>query len=176
MFPKGHAVAYVTMAVLIAWYKVYYPLHYYATFFSVRAKDFDAELVIKGQAAVKARLDEITALGNDASPKEQNLAATLELVYEMFLRGYSFAPLDVYKSHGTRFLVEGNQLIPPFGAVNGIGDNAGATIYEEARKGEFFSKEDFKTRTRSTRTVMEALDRVGCLDGLGDTNQISFFG
>lgn len=176
MFPKGHAVAYVTMAVRIAWYKVYYPLHYYATFFSVRAKDFDAELVIKGQAAVKARLDEITALGNDASPKEQNLAATLELVYEMFLRGYSFAPLDVYKSHGTRFLVEGNQLIPPFGAVNGIGDNAGATIYEEARKGEFFSKEDFKTRTRSTRTVMEALDRVGCLDGLGDTNQISFFG
>lgn len=176
MFPKGHAVAYVTMAVRIAWYKVYYPLHYYATFFSVRAKDFDAELVIKGQAAVKARLDEITALGNEASPKEQNLAATLELVYEMFLRGYSFAPLDVYKSHGTRFLVAGNQLIPPFGAVNGIGDNAGAAIHEEAQKGEFFSKEDFKTRTRSTRTVMEALDRVGCLDGLGDTNQISFFG
>ncbi len=176
MFPKGHAVAYVTMAVRIAWFKVYYPLHYYATFFSVRAKDFDAELVLKGQQAVKARLDAIAELGNEASPKELNLLATLELVYEMFLRGYSFAPLDIYKSHGTHFQVQGDQLIPPFGAVNGIGDNAGMVIWEEAQKGEFFSKEDFKNRTRSTRTVMDALDQIGALDHLGDTNQISFFG
>ncbi|KAF5057892.1 DNA polymerase III PolC-type [anaerobic digester metagenome] len=176
MFPKGHAVAYVTMAVRIAWYKVYYPLHYYATFFSVRAKDFDAEVVLKGQAAVKAKLDEIAAMGNEATPKDQNLAATLELVYEMFLRGYDFAPVDIYKSHGSKFIVADNRLIPPFSAVNGIGENAGLAIYEEAQKGEFFSKEDFKNRTRSTRTVMEALERLGCLNELGDTNQISFFG
>lgn len=176
MFPKGHAVAYVTMAVRIAWFKVYYPLHYYATYFSVRAKDFDAELVLKGQQAVKARMDEIFAQGNEASPKDQNLASTLELVYEMFLRGFSFAPVDIYKSHGTRFTVDASRLIPPFGSVNGIGDNAGAVIFEEAQKGEFFSKEDFKERTRSTRTVMEALERCGCFEALGDTNQISFFG
>ncbi len=176
MFPKGHAVAYVTMAVRIAWFKVYYPLEYYATFFSVRAKDFDAELVLMGQEAVKAKLDSIASLGNDASPKEQNLAAALELVYEMFLRGFSFAPVDIYKSHGTHFKVEGNQLLPPFGSVNGIGDNAGMAIYEEAKNGDFLSKQDFKNRTGSTRTVMEALDQIGALDHLGDTNQISFFG
>ena len=176
MFPKGHAVAYVTMAVRIAWFKVYYPLEYYATFFSVRAKDFDAELVLMGQEAVKAKLDSIASLGNDASPKEQNLAAALELVYEMFLRGFSFAPVDIYKSHGTHFKVVGNQLLPPFGSVNGIGDNAGMAIYEEAKNGDFLSKQDFKNRTGSTRTVMEALDQIGALDHLGDTNQISFFG
>ncbi len=176
MFPKGHAVAYVTMAVRIAWFKVYYPLHYYATFFSVRAKDFDAELSLLGEGAVKAKIEEVAAQGNEASPKDQNLANTLELVYEMFKRGYSFAPLDIYKSHGTKFIVEGNQLIPPFSSVNGIGDNAGMAIYEEVRNGEFFSKEDFKNRTKSTRTVMDALERVGCFKNLGDTNQISFFG
>lgn len=176
MFPKGHAVAYVTMAVRIAWYKVYYPLHYYATFFSVRAKDFDAELALLGEGAVKAKLEEIAAQGNEATPKDQNLANTLELVYEMQKRGFSFAPLDIYKSHGTKFMVSGNQLLPPFSSVNGIGDNAGMAIYEEVKKGEFFSKEDFKTRTKSTRTVMDALERVDCFKNLGDTNQISFFG
>lgn len=175
MFPKGHAVAYVMMAVRIAWFKVYHPLAYYATYFSVRAKDFDGEIAMKGESAVKACIDEITEQGNQATAKDQNVASTMEVVYEMYKRGYSFAPLDIYKSHGTKFLVEGNQLIPPFNSLNGLGDNAAMQIYEEAGKGNFISKEDFKERTRATRTIMEALERLGCFDGLGDTNQISFF-
>ena len=176
MFPKGHAAAYVMMAVRIAWYKVYHPLAYYATYFSVRAKDFDGEIAMKGEGAVKACIDEVAEQGNQATAKDQNLAGTMEVVYEMYKRGYGFARLDIYKSHGTNFLVEGNQLIPPFNSLNGIGDNAAMQIYEEAQKGDFISKEDFKERTKATRTVMEALERLGCFDGLGDTNQISFFG
>ena len=133
-------------------------------------------MALLGEGAVKAKLEEIAAQGNEATPKDQNLANTLELVYEMQKRGFSFAPLDIYKSHGTKFMVSGNQLLPPFSSVNGIGDNAGMAIYEEVKKGEFFSKEDFKTRTKSTRTVMDALERVDCFKNLGDTNQISFFG
>ena len=176
MFPKGHAAAYVMMAVRIAWYKVYRPLAYYATYFSVRAKDFDGEIAMKGEGAVKAAIDAVADMGNQATAKDQNLAGTMEVVYEMYKRGFGFAAMDIYKSHGTKFLVDGDRLIPPFSSLNGIGDNAAMAIWEEAQKGKFISKEDFKNRTKATRTVMEALERLGCFDGLGDTNQISFFG
>jgi DNA polymerase-3 subunit alpha (Gram-positive type) len=175
MFPKGHAVAYVTMAVRVGWYKVYYPMEYYATYFTVRAKDFDLQLALKGAGAVKARLDEIIAMGNAASPKEQVMVSVLELIYEMLKRGYSLQALDLARSHAVKFIVDGNQLIPPFNSVAGVGDNAAAEIYEAAQQGEFYSKEDFKIKTKANRTVMEALDNIGCFSHLGDTNQISFF-
>jgi len=175
MFPKGHAVAYVTMAVRIAWFKVHMPLHYYATYFSVRAKDFDAELVMKGEGAVKARMDEIVAMGNDAPQKDQVMINVFEIVYEMFKRGFTFQNVDIYRSHPDKFLIEDNSLIPPLNAVNGVADAAAKSIAEAAKKGEFMSKEDFKIRTGSTKTVMEALENIGCFKGMGETNQISFF-
>lgn len=175
MFPKGHAVAYVTMAVRVGWYKVYRPLHYYATYFTVRAKDFDLELALKGENTVRDKLNEIIKAGNDASQKDQTMIPVLELIYEMYKRGYSFTDLDLYRSHASRFIVDGDKLIPPFNSVAGVGDNAALAIYEETQKGEFMSKEDFKKRTKATRTVMEALETTGCFDGLNETNQITFF-
>lgn len=175
MFPKGHAVAYVTMAMRIAWYKVYHPLAYYAAYFSIRAKDFDAELCLAGPDAVKQQMAKIHEMGNEASAKDLNLLGTLELVHEMFCRGLEFSDIDIYKSRGTLFEVQEGKLRPPFASINGVGDNAGLAIEEEAKKGEFFSKEDFKKRTKATRTVMETLERVGCFKDLGDTDQISFF-
>lgn len=175
MFPKGHAVAYVTMAMRIAWFKVHMPLHYYATYFSVRAKDFDAQLVLKGEGAVKARMDEINALGKEAPQKDQVMINVLEIIYEMFKRGFTFQNVDLFKSHYDKFLVDGNTLIPPFSSVSGVPESQAQSIYEAAKKGEFISKEDFRIRTGVTKTVMEALDQIGCFRGLGETNQISFF-
>lgn len=175
MFPKGHAVAYVTMASRIAYYKVYYPLAYYATFFTVRAKDFDAELVVKGVDAVKARMDELNSQGNSISVKDGNLLSVLELVYEMMMRGFTFENVDLYKSKASEFVVLEKSLLLPFNSVVGVGDNAAKAIEEEAVKGEFYSKEDFRQRTKVTKTVIEALDKIGCFKDLGETNQISFF-
>lgn len=175
MFPKGHAVAYVMMACRIAYYKVYYPLAYYATFFTVRAKDFDAELVMKGEDAVKNKMDELYSMGNGISVKDGNLLSVLELVYEMMKRGFSFENVDLYRSKAVEFVISDNSLILPFNSVVGVGDNVSYAIEEEAKKGEFYSKEDFRIRTKATKTVIEALDKIGCFGELGDTNQISFF-
>ncbi|PKK39123.1 DNA polymerase III alpha subunit [Clostridiaceae bacterium JG1575] len=176
MFPKGHAVAYVTSAVRIGWYKVHRPAYYYAAYFSIRAKEFDLEVALRGENAVRDEKYRIQELGKKATPKEQGLYGTLELVFEMLKRGFRFLPVDLYKSHATRFQVDGNSLIPPFNAINGVGDNAALAIHQAAQEGEFLSKEDFKERTKATRTVVEALEGAGVLKNLGETNQLSFFG
>lgn len=175
MFPKGHAVAYVMMAMRIAWFKVYRPLAYYCAYFSVRADDFDAGLILKGEDTVRTRLEELYALGNAASNKEKNLITVLELAYELYKRGLRFKGIDLYKSDGTRFLIEDGEVRPPINALVGVGANAAASICEEAKKGEFISKEDLRTRCRVSRTVIETLEESGALEGLSDTNQISLF-
>lgn len=175
MFPKGHAVAYCMMAMRIAYFKVYYPLAYYAAYFSTRASDFDGELILQGELPVRKRLDEYYELGNNASTKEKSMITILELVYEMYKRGYKFKPVDLYRSHGIKFQIEEDAIRPPLSCLVGVGVNAASSIYEESRRGEFISKEDLRLRCKVSKTVIETLNNCGALEGMDDTNQLSLF-
>ncbi len=175
MFPKGHAVAYVMMAVRIAYYKVYYPLAYYAAYFSTRAPDFDGELIFQGEFEVKKKLEEYYDLGNQISTKEKNMITILEIVYEMYKRGFTFKDVDLYKSHSTVFLLEDDAIRPPLSCIVGVGVNAAKSIEEERENREFISKEDLRIRCKISKTVIESLSQCGVLEGMDDTNQLSFF-
>ena len=175
MFPKGHAVAYVMMAVRIAYYKVYYPLAYYASYFTNKVEDFDGEVIIKGEDAINLKLKELSDLGNDASNKEKNMMTVLELAFEMHKRGFKFKNVDLYGSDACTFKIEDGKLMPPLSSLVGVGLNAAKNIYEEAKISEFISKEDIRKRCKVSKTVIAALEEHGVLDGLDDTNQISFF-
>ncbi|GAA5346252.1 PolC-type DNA polymerase III [Planifilum fimeticola] len=175
MFPKAHAVAYVLMAVRIAWFKVYYPAEYYATYFTVRADDFDLELVNKGKEAVNRKINEINEKGADASPKEKGLLTVLESAREMMARGLTFRSIDLYRSEATRFLVDGDALLPPFSSVSGIGTSAARNIVKAREEGDFLSIEDFQKRSRVSSAVVEVLERLGCLRDLPESNQLSLF-
>ncbi|MBZ4663511.1 MAG: PolC-type polymerase [Caloramator sp.] len=175
MFPKGHAVAYVMMAVRIAYFKVYYPEAYYATYFTVRADDFDADLIVKGEKAIISKIKEIESLGNSASQKEKGLMTILEIALEMYKRGLKFIPVDLYKSDSVKFLITEEGILPPFRALQGVGENAARNIVAAREQGPFVSKEDLRIRAKATKTVIEILDSHGCLKGLPETNQLSLF-
>lgn len=175
MFPKAHAAAYVTMAFRIAWYKVYYPLAYYATYFTVRASEFDAQLISQGKGHVMAMMHHIREVGNKASNKEKNLLTVLEIAHEMMCRGYTFKNVDVYESNHTQFRIVGNALLPPLNALEGIGDKAAQRIFEEAQLRPYMSREDLQVRTKIGKAVIETLEKQGCLNQLPASNQITFF-
>ncbi len=175
MFPKAHAAAYVLMALRIAYFKVHHPIMYYATYFTVRATDFDLVTMSKGSASIRAKIKEINDKGLDAPPKEKNLLTVLEIALEMVERGFTFAKPDLYKSDATQFLIDGNQLIPPFNSVPSLGTNVAKTIVEARKDGEFLSKEDFQKRGRVSKTIVEYLDTLGCLEGMPEANQLSLF-
>jgi len=175
MFPKAHATAYVLMAVRIAYFKVHYPILFYATYFSVRADDVDIDVMIRGSEAIRAKLEEIEAKGMDASPKEKSLHTVLEIALEMCERGFSFKPIDLYRSSATEFLVEGDALLAPFNALPGVGRNAAINIVKAREQGEFLSKEDLQKRAKLSKTVVDLLERHGCLQGLPEEDQLSLF-
>ncbi|HET7522003.1 MAG TPA: PolC-type DNA polymerase III [Bacillales bacterium] len=175
MFPKAHAAAYVLMAVRIAYFKVYHPILFYAAYFTVRADDFDLGIMTQGSKAIRAKLEEIQEKGFDASPKEKSLYTVLELALEMCERGFSFKKVDLYRSEAAEFIVDGDALIPPFNAVSGLGTNAALNIVKARKDGEFLSKEDLQQRARLSKTVVEDLEKHGCLEGLPDSNQLSLF-
>ncbi|PFO05885.1 PolC-type DNA polymerase III [Bacillus sp. AFS076308] len=175
MFPKAHAAAYVLMAVRIAYFKVHLPLLYYAAYFTVRAEDFDIEAMSRGSEAIRAKLGEINAKGLEASNKEKNLLTVLELALEMTERGYSFQNYDLYKSDASEFIIEGNTLIPPFNSIPGLGTNAAYNIVKAREDGEFLSKEDLQQRGKVSKTILEYLDKQGCLAALPEQNQLSLF-
>lgn len=174
MFPKAHAAAYVTMAFRIAWYKVYYPLAYYATYFSVRASEFDAQLISQGKSAVVMRMNQIKELGTKVSNKEKSLLTVLEIAHEMMCRGYMFKNVDVYESHFGQFRIVGDALLPPLNALEGIGDKAAQRIFEEALLRPYMSREDLQSRTKISKSVIETLEKQGCLNQLPASNQITF--
>ncbi|MDX8046975.1 PolC-type DNA polymerase III [Gracilibacillus sp. S3-1-1] len=175
MFPKAHAAAYVLMAIRIAYFKVHHPILFYAAYFTVRADDFELDTMIKGSEAIKKRIKEITEKGNDASPKEKSLLTVLEISLEMVERGFNFKKVDLYRSSATEFLVDGDSLIPPFNAVDGLGTNAAINIEKAREDGEFLSKEDLRERSRISKTVLEYLDQHGTLEGMEEKNQLSLF-
>lgn len=176
MFPKAHAVAYVMTSFRLAYCKVHYPEAFYATYFTTKVEDFDADLIIKGYDAIKAKKKEIEELGNDATQKEKGMYIILEVAQEMYARGIKIAPVDIYKSSATEFEVIGPGLLrPPMTALQGVGENAAVHIVEERENGEFISKEDFRKRTKISRTVVETLDKHGSLGSMSDKNQLSLF-
>lgn len=175
MFPKAHAAAYVISAVRTAYFKLYYPIEFYATYFTVRADDFDLELLCQGYDAILRKLIEIEAKGFNALPKEKNMVSQLEMSLEMTARGFSFKPIDLYRSDATKFLVDGDSLIPPFAAIAGIGDNAARNIAASRADGEYLSIEDFQMKSKATKTIIEVLGNMGCFRGLPESNQLSLF-
>ncbi|MCY0898275.1 MAG: PolC-type DNA polymerase III [Firmicutes bacterium] len=175
LFPKAHAAAYVMMGWRIAWYKVHHPLAYYATYFSVRADDFDAETVLGGLRRVNHTLAAIEEKGQEASPKERNLVTVLEVAREMLARGYRFYPIDLERSHATRFLIEHDGLIIPFAALPGLGVTAARHIIEARETQPFLSIDDLRQRARLSKSIVELLKKHGALQHLGETSQLGFF-
>lgn len=175
MFPKAHAVAYVMMSFRIAYFKVHYPLAFYATYFTTKASDFDAELIVKGKESIKKKMKEIESLGNMASQKEKDLFTVLEVAYEMYCRGFHFLPVDIYQSDSDKFIVLQDALLPPLKALQGVGENAAKSICQSRKERSFISIEDLRERSKITKTVIETLQNHGCLTQLPDTNQLSLF-
>jgi DNA polymerase-3 subunit alpha (Gram-positive type) len=175
MFPKAHAVAYVTMSFRIAYFKVHYPLAFYATYFSTKVDSFDAQLITLGKHVVKEKIIEFKQNENNLSNKDQDLMGILELCYEMNSRGYEFLKVDLYESHFDEFLLKDGKILPPLRSLQGVGETAAKSIFYSAKEGPFSSKEEFKLRTKASKVVVEALEKHGSLKGIPDSNQLDFF-
>ena len=175
LFPKAHAVAYVMMAFRIAWFKVHEPLAFYATFFSIRAKAFDAEYCCAGMDAVKQKIREIEN-NKDATDVEQNLLVTLEVCYEFYLRGFHFDTISIYDSDATHFKITENGLLPPFVTVRGLGETAALDTVEKREGKTFISVEEFATTcNKLSKTHIEQLKALGAFAGMADTSQVTLF-
>ncbi len=180
MFPKAHAVAYVTMAVRVAWFKVYYPHFYYASYFSKRCDAYEIETMVKDSASIAKRMSELNhkILSREASAKESNIYGTLEICFEMVNRGYRMLNIDIDRSLATEFKIDENDhhnIIPPFTILDGLGDNVAISIVEAREKQPFLSIEDLKSRTLLSTTLTDKLQALNCLDHLDESNQISLF-
>ena len=174
MFPKGHAVAYVTMALRVAWFKVHQPLAYYCAYFTVRGDGFDATTMILSPDAARKKINEIRTMDKPTA-RDKDTATCLELVLEMNLRGIKFLPVDLYKSDVRRFLIEDGNIRCPFISLPGLGESVAVTIAEAREEGQFLSVEDLKKRGKAGSAVVDMLRAHGALDGLTETNQISMF-
>ncbi len=184
MFPKAHAVAYVMMAVRIAWFKVHMPLIYYCMFFSIRCDAYDIETMIKGEASIRQRMAQIQDLSrsNDRnvkpSKKDLDTFSTLELALEMVLRGYHFSNIDINRSAAREFIVDSenkNAIIPPFTSIDGLGASVADSIVKARNEAPFLSKEDLLKRTSLSNSLLKKLDALGSLEGLQEENQLSLF-
>ncbi len=177
MFPKAHAVAYVTMAFRVAYYKVNFPKAFYIAYFSVRAGDFDAEIMAKGINVARNAMNELLEKkkNNTITPKEENVIPILEICIEMYARGLTFTPIDIYKSHAVNFLPCEEGIIPPLNALAGMGENAARSIQEARKNGPFKTIEDLKQRTTITRSIIELMQKNHYLDGIPESDQVTLF-
>ncbi len=175
MFPKAHAAAYVTAAIKLGWFKLYKPLEYYATYFSVRGDDFDAALAVQGINAVRNKINELIGKGKERSKKENDLLDILKIVNEMMSRGYEFLPVDLKRSHACDYLLEDGKLRIPFAAIDGIGAKAAEKLYETAQNGDFISVDEFQQLSGASKATIDALDALGALGDLPKSNQLSLF-
>lgn len=175
MFPKAHAAAYVMMSFRIAYFKVYRKEAFYAATFTTKVADFDIELISRGKDAVLGRFKELKRDENSLTTKEKDLMTVLELAYEMYQRGVKMKKVDIYRSDSQRFYLEDGEILPPLMSIQGLGMTVAEKIQEEAKKSEFISLEDFRKRTKASKTVVETLINHGCLTNLPETNQLSMF-
>lgn len=176
MFPKAHAAAYVMMAFRIAWFKVHIPEAYYAAYFTIRAKAFDAEFMINGKEVLKEKMKNIEEQGNEAANRDKDMYDDMELVLEMYERGLRFLPIDLYKSHSTKFLVEEEGIRPPFNSISGMGTVAAEGIYGAVHNDEpIKSIDDLRKRAKIGKSAIDLLRKFNCLTGLPESDQLSFF-
>lgn len=175
MFPKAHAVAYVIMSFRIAWFKVYYPLAFYASFFSTRTEDFEPKIILSGYEQVRTRIEEINQMGYSAPQKDKKAITVLELALEMYARGFKFYPVDIYESDASKFQIKTDGLLLPFSALPNVGVSAAHAIVDSRNEAEFLSVEDFQLRSKLNKTAMEVLRKEGCFSSLPETTQINLF-
>ena len=179
MFPKAHAAAYIIAAMKIGYFKLYYPLEYYATYFTVRGGDFDPDLAVKGIDAVRAKINELLVKGNERTKKENDLYDILMITNEMMSRKLNgkpmeFLPIDLKKSHAFKYLIEDGKIRIPFSALPGMGENAARGVYEAAQQ-EYQSIEEFQKLSGATKTIIEMLKNMGAFGDLPETAQLSLW-
>jgi DNA polymerase-3 subunit alpha (Gram-positive type) len=176
MFPKAHAVAYVMMGLRVAYYKVHHPREYYATYFTVRADDFDASTMLGDYNGVKKAVKELDGMENKLTAKEKNRLTILQIVLEMQARGIRFTNIDIYRSDPVKFLLTTDGTIrPPLNALPGLGSTAADNIANARTAGSFGSEEDLKARAGVSSAVIEVLRQFRCLEGIPRQNQVSLF-
>lgn len=180
MFPKAHAAAYVIAALRLAWYKIYHPIHFYSAYFTVRGGAIDAVAAVEGKSAVKKKMDEFNNKKKNNIPvtaKEESTYIVNQIVIEMLARGIEFLPVDIYKSDSRIYRIEDGKIRLPFGAIDGIGENAANAIANsrDDGNGDFMSYDDLMARAGIGRSVVDALKEAGALGNMPESNQISLF-
>ena len=175
MFPKAHAAAYVMMAYRIAYCKVNYPLAYYGAYFGIRADAFSYEIMCQGKEKLQYYIDDYTRRSDSLSKKEQDTMKDMHIVQEMYARGYEFLPIDIYRAKATKFSIVNGKLMPPFSSIDGMGEKAAEAVEEAAKDGPYLSKDDFRNRTKASKTVVDYMADLGLLGDLPESNQLSLF-
>ena len=175
MFPKAHAAAYVMMAWRIAYCKINYPLAYYAAYFSIRAKAFSYELMCQGQAHLESIMADYKKRSDTLSNKEKDAYGDMKIVQEMYARGFDFVPIDIFKAQSRLFQIVDGKLMPSLNSIDGLGEKAADAIVEAAKEGPFLSKDDFRQRTKVSKTIIDLMDSLKLLGDLPESNQISLF-
>ena len=175
MFPKAHAAAYVMMAYRIAWYKVFQPLAYYAAYFSIRATAFSYELMCMGKERLEYYMAEIRKKGDAASKKDQDTLKDMRIVQEMYARGIEFVPIDIYTAKAQRFQIVDGKLMPALATIDGLGGKAADAVVDAAKQGRFLSKDDFRDRTKVSKTVIDLMDDLKLFGDIPQSNQMSLF-
>lgn len=175
MFPKAHAAAYVMMAWRVAYFKVNYPLAYYAAYFSIRASGFSYELMCQGKAKLDAVIADFKARKDTLSKKEQDSLKDIKIVQEMYARGYEFVPIDLYQAHSRLFQIIDGKIMPSFNSIDGMGDKAAESLMEAAKNGPFLSKDDLRERAKVSKTIVDFMGEMKLLGDIPESNQISLF-
>ena len=175
MFPKAHAAAYVMMAYRIAYCKINYPLAYYAAYFGIRADAFSYEIMCQGKEKLQYYIDDYNRRSDSLSKKEQDTMKDMHIVQEMYARGLEFLPLDIYRAKATKFQIIDGKLMPPLSSIDGMGDKAAEAVEEASKDGPYLSRDDFRQRTKASKTVIDYMAELGLLAGLPESNQLSLF-
>ena len=173
MFPKAHAAAYVMMAFRIAYFKIYYPLAYYAAYFSIRASAFNYELMCQGKEHLEQNMADYKRRSGTLTKKEQDTFRDMRIAQEMYARGFSFKPIDIYTAQAHRCQIVGDKLMPSLSSIDGMGDTAAKGVVEAAKQGKFLSRDDFKIRSKVSSTVVDTMTRLGLFGDLPESNQMS---
>ena len=175
MFPKAHAAAYVMMAWRIAYCKINYPLAFYAAFFSIRASGFSYEIMCQGREHLEAVMADYKKRSDSLSQKEQGTLKDMKLVQEMYARGFEFLPIDIFKAHSRNFQIMDGKIMPSLSSIDGLGEKAADAIVEAAKDGPFLSKDDFRMRTKVSKTVIDLMSSLNLFGDIPESNQISLF-
>ena len=175
MFPKAHAAAYVMMAWRIAYCKINYPQAYYASYFSIRASAFSYEIMCQGQKHLEDVMKDYKSRSDSLSKKEQDTLKDMKIVQEMYARGFEFEPIDIFRAHSRNFQIFDGKIMPSLSSIDGLGEKAADAIVEAAKDGPFLSKDDFRMRTKASKTIIDLMSDLGILGDLPESNQISLF-